>query len=143
MEKEDGERQGQDRSGAEYIVSTLQQKGVTTVFGYPGGAIMPLYDALYQSPVEHVLCRHEQGAGMSAIGFARASGKVGVCIATSGPGGDQSGDRSGRSHAGFSTPYCPDRAGVYSCSRYRCFSGGRYAGAESCSDQAQLYGDID
>ena len=86
MERENGEDQSSNRSGAEYVVETLLQKGVTTVFGYPGGAIMPLYDALYQSRVEHVLCRHEQGAGMSAVGFARASGKVGVCIATSGPG---------------------------------------------------------
>ncbi|CAM3723478.1 acetolactate synthase 2 catalytic subunit [Parendozoicomonas haliclonae] len=72
--------------GADYVVRVLASRGINTVFGYPGGAIMPLYDALYNSPVEHVLCRHEQGAGMAAIGFARASGKTGVCIATSGPG---------------------------------------------------------
>ena len=59
---------------------------VETVFGYPGGAIMPVYDALYDGGVEHLLCRHEQGAAMAAIGYARATGKVGVCIATSGPG---------------------------------------------------------
>ena len=52
----------------------------------PGGAIMPIYDALYDSNVEHFLCRHEQGAAFSAVGYARASGKVGVCFATSGPG---------------------------------------------------------
>ncbi|WP_420705049.1 thiamine pyrophosphate-binding protein, partial [Serratia marcescens] len=61
-------------------------QGVDTVFGYPGGAIMPVYDALYDGGVEHLLCRHEQGAAMAAIGYARATGKVGVCIATSGPG---------------------------------------------------------
>ena len=60
--------------------------GVDTVFGYPGGAIMPVYDALYDGGVEHLLCRHEQGAAMAAIGYARATGKTGVCIATSGPG---------------------------------------------------------
>ena len=54
-------------------------------FGYPGGAIMPVYDALYDGGVEHLLCRHEQGAAMAAIGYARATGKTG-CIATSGPG---------------------------------------------------------
>lgn len=73
-------------SGAEAVVRTLEGFGVKTVFGYPGGAIMPVYDAMLDSSVEHTLCRHEQGAAFAAIGFARASGKVGVCIATSGPG---------------------------------------------------------
>ncbi|WP_205597701.1 acetolactate synthase 2 catalytic subunit [Paraferrimonas sp. SM1919] len=73
-------------SGAQAVVQTIHRHGVNCVFGYPGGAIMPVYDALYESPVKHVLCRHEQGAGFAALGFARASGKVGVCIATSGPG---------------------------------------------------------
>ncbi|MDP5151003.1 acetolactate synthase 2 catalytic subunit [Rheinheimera baltica] len=72
--------------GAELVLQVLQQHGVETIFGYPGGAIMPIYDALYQSTVKHYLCRHEQGGAFSAIGFARASGKVGVCMATSGPG---------------------------------------------------------
>lgn len=73
-------------NGAELVIQVLQQHGVDTIFGYPGGAIMPIYDALYQSPVKHYLCRHEQGGAFSAIGFARASGRVGVCMATSGPG---------------------------------------------------------
>lgn len=73
-------------TGAQYIVEELKRRGVTTIFGYPGGQIMPFYDALYQCGLEHVLCRHEQGAVMAAIGYARASKKVGVCIATSGPG---------------------------------------------------------
>jgi len=72
--------------GADLLVSYLKQEGITTVFGYPGGAIMPVYDALYDGGLKHVLCRHEQGAAFSALGYARASGKVGVCIATSGPG---------------------------------------------------------
>jgi acetolactate synthase-1/2/3 large subunit len=72
--------------GAELVLQVLQQHGVDTIFGYPGGAIMPIYDALYQSDVKHYLCRHEQGGAFSAIGYARASGKVGVCMATSGPG---------------------------------------------------------
>lgn len=72
--------------GTQWIVKTLKDKGVTTVFGYPGGQIMPLYDALYDGGIEHVLCRHEQGAAMAAIGYARSTGKIGVCIATSGPG---------------------------------------------------------
>lgn len=73
-------------NGAQYVVKALQEQGVSTVFGYPGGQIMPLYDALYDGGVEHVLCRHEQGAAMAAIGYARSTGKIGVCIATSGPG---------------------------------------------------------
>lgn len=72
--------------GTQWIVKTLKEKQVSAVFGYPGGQIMPLYDALYDGGLEHVLCRHEQGAAMAAIGYARATGKTGVCIATSGPG---------------------------------------------------------
>ncbi|MBV1840095.1 acetolactate synthase 2 catalytic subunit [Photobacterium ganghwense] len=73
-------------TGAELVVQALQQQGITTIFGYPGGAIMPIYDALYGSEVEHILCRHEQGAAMAAIGMARATQSVAVCMATSGPG---------------------------------------------------------
>ena len=73
-------------NGAELVLKVLQQHGVDTIFGYPGGAIMPIYDAIYASPVKHYLCRHEQGGAFSAIGYARSSGKVGVCLATSGPG---------------------------------------------------------
>lgn len=73
-------------NGSQYIVQALKQQGVTQIFGYPGGAIMPLYDALYDGGVEHLLCRHEQAAALGAVGYARASGQVGVCMATSGPG---------------------------------------------------------
>jgi acetolactate synthase-1/2/3 large subunit len=73
-------------TGAEILWATLVGEGVTTVFGYPGGAILPAYDALRKFPIHHVLTRHEQGAAHMADGYARASGKVGVAIATSGPG---------------------------------------------------------
>ncbi|MGZ0013945.1 acetolactate synthase 2 catalytic subunit [Providencia hangzhouensis] len=73
-------------NGAQWLVQALRAQGVDTVFGYPGGAIMPVYDALYDGGVEHLLCRHEQGAVIAAIGYARSTGKTGVCIATSGPG---------------------------------------------------------
>lgn len=73
-------------NGARLVTESLKTHDVTTVFGYPGGAIMPVYDALYDAGIEHLLCRNEQGAAMAAIGYARSSGKVGVCIATSGPG---------------------------------------------------------
>ena len=80
------DRRGQRLSGAQIIWESLVREGVETVFGYPGGAIMPAYDALIDYPLHHVLVRHEQGASHMADGYARASGRVGVCVATSGPG---------------------------------------------------------
>ncbi len=73
-------------TGAEIVWATLVGEDVTQVFGYPGGAILPVYDALRKFPIHHTLVRHEQGAAHMADGYARASGKVGVAIATSGPG---------------------------------------------------------
>src|SRR5213596_3450095 len=73
-------------TGAEIIWATLAGEGVDKVFGYPGGAILPAYDALRKFPIRHILVRHEQGATHMAEGYARASGGVGVAIATSGPG---------------------------------------------------------
>ncbi|WP_409019344.1 acetolactate synthase 2 catalytic subunit [Brevundimonas vesicularis] len=73
-------------TGASLVVSSLERMGVEVVFGYPGGAIMPIYDAIAGSSLRHYLCRHEQGAAFAADAFARSSGKVGVCMATSGPG---------------------------------------------------------
>ena len=75
-------------TGAEIVVECLKEQGVDTVFGYPGGAILNVYDALYKhrSEIRHILTSHEQGASHAADGYARATGKVGVCLATSGPG---------------------------------------------------------
>ncbi|MBV2208753.1 MAG: acetolactate synthase 2 catalytic subunit [Thermomonas sp.] len=74
-------------NGARWLAQALVAEGVDTLFGYPGGAIMPFYDALHDTPqLRHVLPRHEQGAAYAANGYARASGRVGVCISTSGPG---------------------------------------------------------
>lgn len=72
--------------GAEILLQCLQREGVDTVFGYPGGAMLPIYDALYSSDIRHILARHEQGAAHAADAYARVTGKVGVCLATSGPG---------------------------------------------------------
>src|SRR6266576_2242591 len=72
--------------GADIVLQCLRAEGVDLVFGYPGGAIMPLYDALDGSGIRHILTRHEQGAVFAAEGYARTTGKVGVAIATSGPG---------------------------------------------------------
>ena len=86
--REDLLRPGRTTTGAEALVLSLARGGVDLVFGYPGGAIMPVYDALldFKDRVRHVLVRHEQGSIHAAEGYARASGKTGVCIATSGPG---------------------------------------------------------
>ena len=75
-------------TGSEALMRSLEMHGVKTLFGYPGGAIMPVFDALYnhRNQLNHVLVRHEQGAIHAAQGFARVSGEVGVCLVTSGPG---------------------------------------------------------
>ena len=75
-------------TGSEAVIKSLLEEGVDTIFGYPGGAIMPIYDSLYgyEDKLKHVLTRHEQGAVHAAQGYSRASGKTGVCFATSGPG---------------------------------------------------------
>lgn len=74
------------KSGAEIIIESLKKEGVEAIFGYPGGTVLPFYDALYDSDLKHYLVRHEQGAAHAADGYARATGKPGVCLATSGPG---------------------------------------------------------
>ena len=85
--------------GCDAIVECLLKEGIDTIFGYPGGAIMPVYDSLYdyEDQLKHILTRHEQGAIHAAQGYARVSKKVGVCLATSGPG---AGLWDGRRHRG-------------------------------------------
>src|ERR1700753_2807855 len=74
-------------TGAQSLVRSLEEAGVEVVFGIPGGAVLPLYDPIFDSKkVRHILVRHEQGAGHAAEGYAQATGRVGVCVATSGPG---------------------------------------------------------
>ncbi|WP_139491640.1 biosynthetic-type acetolactate synthase large subunit [Brevibacillus dissolubilis] len=77
---------GEEMTGADMLLRCLLLEGVECVFGYPGGAVLPIYDSLYSSYLKHILTRHEQGAIHAADGYARATGKTGVCIATSGPG---------------------------------------------------------
>lgn len=74
------------QNGAQILISALEAQGVDTIFGYPGGAVLEIYDALKKSKIRHVLVRNEQGGAHAASGYARATGKVGVCLATSGPG---------------------------------------------------------
>ena len=79
--------QEQIMSGADMVIEALIEQGVDTVFGYPGGAVLPIYDAIFrQDKVKHILCRHEQGAAHAAEGYARSTGKIGVVLVTSGPG---------------------------------------------------------
>src|SRR3984957_12264206 len=76
-----------DMTGAEMVVEALKDQGVEMVFGYPGGAVLPIYDAIFhQNKLRHILVRHEQGAAHAAEGYARSTGKVGVLLVTSGPG---------------------------------------------------------
>ncbi|MFH1848092.1 MAG: thiamine pyrophosphate-binding protein, partial [Candidatus Omnitrophota bacterium] len=73
-------------TGAKILIEALKQEGVEVMFGYPGGVLLPIFDVLYDAPIKFILVRHEQGAAHAADGYARATGKVGVCMATSGPG---------------------------------------------------------
>src|SRR4026207_936369 len=93
------------RTGAQIMWECLVREGVTDVFGYPGGAVLPAYDAMLEFPIRHVLVRHEQGATHMADGYARASGRVGVAIATSGPGAPN----LGTGHAKAMTDHAPRR----------------------------------
>ena len=79
---------GMQLTGSQIVIECLKEQGVDTVFGYPGGAILNVYDELYKhkDEIKHILTSHEQGAAHAADGYARATGKVGVCLATSGPG---------------------------------------------------------
>ncbi|MGA8850266.1 MAG: thiamine pyrophosphate-binding protein, partial [Aeromicrobium sp.] len=77
---------GETITGAQALVAALEKAGVDTIFGIPGGAILPAYDPLFDSSIRHILVRHEQGAGHAAQGYAQVTGRVGVCMATSGPG---------------------------------------------------------
>jgi acetolactate synthase-1/2/3 large subunit len=73
-------------SGADLLIKCLENQGVELIFGYPGGSVLPLYDSLYDEPIPNILTRHEQGAVHAAEGYAKATGKPGVVIVTSGPG---------------------------------------------------------
>src|ERR1700684_3305244 len=82
-----GDQAARQMSGAEMVIRALVDQGVDVIFGYPGGAVLPIYDALFkQNHVRHILVRHEQGAVHAAEGYARSTGKVGVVLVTSGPG---------------------------------------------------------
>lgn len=114
-------------SGGEALMRSLEYHGVKTIFGYPGGSIMPVFDALYdhRETLNHILVRHEQGAAHAAQGFARASGEVGVCLVTSGPGATNTitGYCGCNDRQYTDCSHC--RTGGNSFFGDRCFSGGR------------------
>lgn len=118
----------------------LRELGISTVFGYPGGAIMPLYDALYDGGVRHILTRHEQGAALAAIGHARSTGGVGVCIATSGPGATNLVTGLADALAGLGAGRGHHRPGRLSPHRDRRLPRGRCPRPVPCLHHAQLPG---
>ena len=128
------------RTGAQILWECLVREGVSTVFGYPGGAILPAYDAMLDYPIRHVLVRHEQGATHMADGYARATGKVGVAIATSGPGRDQHGHRHRHRDDGLVADRLHHRAGRQQADRHRRLPGDRHHRHHAAGHQAQLPG---
>ena len=125
-------------TGAEIVWATLEGEGVREVFGYPGGAILPIYDALRKFPIRHVLVRHEQGAAHMADGYARASGRVGVCMATSGPGATNlvTGIATAMLDSGAHRRH--HRTGLLQGARLRCLSGSRHHRHHSADHKTQL-----
>ncbi len=113
-------------TGCEIIMEVLAEQGVDTVFGYPGGQVLNIYDALYNNRhgIKHVLTAREQGASHAADGYSRKSGKVGVCIATSGPGATNLMTGLATAHAVSNTDGCHNRNGTYGTYRNRQLSGG-------------------
>ena len=126
-------------SGAEIIWECLIREGVEVVYGYPGGAILPTYDALSKYPqIHHVLARHEQGATHMADGYARASGKVGVAIATSGPGATNMVTGIATAMMDSSPIVCITGQVASARYRLRCVSGNRHHRRHAADHQAQF-----
>ena len=128
-------------SGSKAVIETLLREGVDTVFGYPGGTIMPVYDALYdyRDRLNHILVRHEQGALHAAQGYARVSGRPGVCIVTSGPGATNT--VTGLADAMMdSTCRSDQRTGRFRFPGHRCFSGNQLRRDHPGCNQMELPG---
>lgn len=113
-------------TGADAMVKCLEAQGIDVVFGYPGVAIAPLFNSLYHSKIQSILVRQEQNGGHAASGYARVTRKPAVCIATSGPGGNQSDYRYCYGLCGQYTDGGDHRAGIDPPFGKRRFSGGRY-----------------
>ena len=128
-------------TGAQILWDCLVREGVNVVFGYPGGAILPAYDAMLDFPIRHVLVRHEQGATHMADGYARATGKVGVAVATSGPGRHEHGHRHRHRDDGLVADRLHHRPGRQRAHRLRRVPGDRHHRHHAADHQAQLPGD--
>ena len=124
-------------TGAQIVIECLKEQGVDTVFGYPGGAILNVYDELYkhQGEIRHVLTSHEQGASHAADGYARSTGKVGVCFATSGPGATNLVTGIATIY-GFSSGCCDHLQRYRTASWKRQFSGDRHCGNHNADYKA-------
>ena len=125
-------------TGAQALVKSLEMQGVEVIFGLPGGAILPVYDPIIDSPIRHILVRHEQGAGHMAEGYAQATGRPGVAMVTSGPGRDQRRDRARRCLHGLDPLRVHHRAGGDECNRDRRLPRERHDGHHAWRHQAQL-----
>ena len=125
-------------TGAEIVWATLVGEGVTDVFGYPGGAILPVYDALRKFPIHHTLVRHEQGASHMADGYARASGRWASPWPQAAPAQPKSCHRNRHRDAGFHSHRLHHRQCVEQSARHRRFSGSRHHRHHPARDQAQL-----
>ena len=135
-----------EKSGADILIEALGDLGVEVIFGYPGGAVLPIYDALFRhnaagGRIKHILVRHEQGAAHAAEGYARSTGKPGVVLVTSGPGATNA--VTGITDALMdSIPMVGHhRPGADLTDRHRCLSGGRYRRHHPPLHQAQLSGE--
>ena len=129
-------------TGAQVVIQALVEQGVEVIFGYPGGAVLPLYDALFQQDkLRHILVRHEQAAVHAAEGYARSTGKVGVRAGDLRPRGHQHGDRPDRRADGFGAAGLPDRPGADPHDRQRRLPGGGHGRHHPAVHQAQLPGE--
>ena len=135
------ERSDMKMTGAQILWEWLVREGVTDVFGYPGGAILPAYDAMLDYPIRHILVRHEQGATHMADGYARASGKVGVAIATSGPGATNMVTGIATAMMDSLADRLHHRPGRQQADRLRRVPGNRHHRHHAADHQAQLPGD--
>ncbi len=116
-------------TGAHILIKALKEQGVEVVFGYPGGAVLPIYDVIFQqNDIRHVLVRHEQGAVHAAEGYARSTGKPGVVLVTSGPGATNAVTGPDRCPDGFDSSGCYQRASADFYDWRGRVSRGRYGG---------------
>ena len=117
------------KTGSDLVLETLRDLGIDTIFGYPGGAVLPFYDAIYNfKGIRHILGRHEQGCLHEAEGYAKSTGKLGVAVVTSGPGATNAITGIADAMSDSVPPFGLYRSGSESRDWERCLSGGRHRG---------------